>query len=371
MKSPGPPLRFLIVVVTVWIGGRTAMLAWPSDTPGRRPVAPAPPDPRRAFSPPAPARRDPAATTFATGLPALLPAEAGASAGVRTPLVPAARSASSERSEARRERFAALAADPPRPAKGIAVAPAPAPATQPVTAAASAPQFPAEPTLGPRVVQVAASSVERRWSGAVFLFGRSGGGAVPLAGGGQLGASQAGARIAYRIDRAGHVAAAARVYAPIDSLDASEAAAGLDFHPLPGAPLRLSVERRVALGGQGRDAWSAYAAGGFFRGLGRSIELDGYAQAGVVGVHARDLFADGALRAARRFDLGGGRAVLAGAGAWAAAQPGVERVDVGPRVALRLPAGAAAISIAGEWRARVAGSARPPSGPALTIAADF
>jgi hypothetical protein len=350
VRAPGPPLTFLISVVTLWIGGRAAMLAWQEDGPV----------PMAAKDAPALARAVPAALPPAPAVPT----PAGIAAAKSDGVIPKRRQsagiglASAMLSGLSRERYAAPIFPVERPFSGTTAA---------VSGAAPPPIFPAEPTRSPAPAQAG----DRRWSASLFLFARDGGGAVPLAGGGQLGASQAGARIAYRIDDAGHVAAAARVYAPIDSPRGSEAAAGIDLHPLPGAPLRLSIERRIALGKQGRDAWSAYAAGGFFRGIGRSIELDGYAQAGVVGVHARDLFADGALRAARRFDLGGGRAVLAGGGAWAAAQPGAERVDAGPRIALRLPAGAAAISIAGEWRARLAGSARPRSGPALTIAADF
>lgn len=353
MRAPGPPLTFLIIVVTLWIGGRAAMLTWED---GRAaPVAPAAaPDLARALPgvvPPAPAVPMPARFAVAE-VDGVIPSG-------RQPA--RINLASAGRIGPPRERYAALAPPAERPSSGIAAA----------SGAAPAPIFPAESTRGPAPAQREVGRQDRRWSGSAFLFARNGGGAVPLAGGGQLGASQAGARIAYRIDDAGHVGAAARLYAPIDSLRGAEVATGIDLHPLPGAPLRLSIERRIGLGRQGRDAWSAYAAGGFFRGIGRSIELDGYAQAGVVGVHARDLFADGALRAVRRFDLGGGRAVLAGGGAWAAAQPGAERVDAGPRVALRLPAGAAAVGIAGEWRARLAGSARPRSGPALTIAADF
>jgi hypothetical protein len=233
------------------------------------------------------------------------------------------------------------------------------------TTAAPAP----EPPLGMAAAPTAPAS--SRWSGSVFLFARNGGGGVPLAGGGQLGASQAGGRIAYRLDEVGKLAVAARAYVPVDSVRGAEAAVGIDLRPLPNVPFRLSVERRIGIGRDGRDAWSAYAAGGFFRGVGRTVELDGYGQAGVVGAKARDLFADGALRAARRFDLGGNRSLLAGAGVWGAAQPGAARLDVGPRVAVRLPAAGATVSVAGEWRARIAGDARPGSGPALTIAADF
>lgn len=134
--------------------------------------------------------------------------------------------------------------------------------------------------------------------------------------------------------------------------------------------MRLSIERRVDLGGRGRDAWSAYAAGGFWRQSGR-IVLDGYAQAGVVGARRRDLFADGALRAGYRAEIGGGRSLTLGAGAWAAAQPRVERVDVGPRAALGFSAGGMPLTLAAEWRVRVVGDAAPGSGLALTLAADF
>jgi hypothetical protein len=60
-----------------------------------------------------------------------------------------------------------------------------------------------------------------------------------------------------------------------------------------------------------------------------------------------------------------------GAGAWAAAQPHVSRVDIGPHAELRLPLPGTNASLAADWRFRVAGNARPGSGPALTLAADF
>ncbi|WP_380873436.1 hypothetical protein ACFB49_41470 [Sphingomonas sp. DBB INV C78] len=121
-----------------------------------------------------------------------------------------------------------------------------------------------------------------RWSGNFYLFARKGG-TDALAAGGQLGGGQAGARIAWRLNRAGptRFALAARIYTPLDDTSGAEAAAGLDFYPLPGQPLRLSVERRFDIGGRGRNAWSAYAAGGFWREVGENIELDGYGQAGL------------------------------------------------------------------------------------------
>src|SRR5690606_2730405 len=96
--------------------------------------------------------------------------------------------------------------------------------------------------LPPAGAAVASAS---RWSGNAYLLVRDGGGTA-LAAGGQLGGGQVGARIAWRINRDGptRTALAARIYAPLKDGDAAEAAAGVDFHPLPGRPLRLSVERR-------------------------------------------------------------------------------------------------------------------------------
>lgn len=97
-------------------------------------------------------------------------------------------------------------------------------------------------------------AIDSRWSGNLYLFRRGAGGPVAIASGGQLGGSQAGARVAYRLDPAGHLAAAARISSPLDDRRGAEAALGLDWHPLPAAPMRVSVERRLDLGGGGRNA---------------------------------------------------------------------------------------------------------------------
>ena len=60
-----------------------------------------------------------------------------------------------------------------------------------------------------------------------------------------------------------------------------------------------------------------------------------------------------------------------GALAVGAAQPGAARVDVGPRLTLRLPQVGEGSRIALDWRQRIAGDARPASGLALTLASDF
>ena len=94
------------------------------------------------------------------------------------------------------------------------------------------------------------------------------------------------------------------------------------------------------------------------------FQLDAYGQAGIVGLRHRDLFADGAFTLTRPLF---GR-YSAGFGMWAGAQPGIYRVDAGPRLSMRLRKN---ISAHLDYRQRIAGSAFPPSGPALTLAADF
>jgi hypothetical protein len=94
------------------------------------------------------------------------------------------------------------------------------------------------------------------------------------------------------------------------------------------------------------------------------LRLDAYAQAGIVGTRARDLYADGSARVtvpAGPVEVG---AAVAGG-----AQPEAARLDAGPVLSLRLPE--ARLRVSAEWRFRIAGDARPGSGPALTIGTDF
>lgn len=346
-----PPFRFLLLVLGAWVGARTLMLlpraaarVIPVITGVGRAEAATPVVPRRFVSAAAFTRLAPAAPPTASAIPMLAATEAGPSIAERM---------------SRRAAYAA-------PADGMA--------------------FGAAGTLDlPRPNEPAAvfapTRADKRWSLSAWLYARDGGGAPALAGGGQLGGGQAGVRATYRLNASGptRLALAARVSTPIANTRGAEAAVGLDWHPVPSAPIRLSVERRVDLGGEGRDAWSAYAAGGFYKGgllkgLAGGLEADGYAQAGVVGAERRDLFADGALRVSKAIAIE--KATLrVGAGVWGAAQPGVSRVEVGPRTALTLPVGqgdsAGTITAALEYRVRVAGNARPGSGPAFTLSADF
>jgi len=203
----------------------------------------------------------------------------------------------------------------------------------------------------------------RRWGLSAWAFLRRGG-ADALAPGGMLGGSQSGVRGTYRVaGGAAPLALSLRLTVPVDRPRGAEAAAGLDWKPLRALAVHVLVERRQRLGPEGRSAFGTTVYGGGETRIG-PLRIDGYAQAGMVGLKRRDLFADGGVRAA----LPVGR-LRVGAGAWAAAQPGVARVDLGPHAALRLPPLNAALSA--DWRFRIAGNARPGSGPAVTLAADF
>jgi hypothetical protein len=189
-------------------------------------------------------------------------------------------------------------------------------------------------------------------------------GSRPLATGGQLGASQAGARLIYNYNR--QIALAARVSSEVGRRG-GEVAAGVRVRPLVDIPVWLTAERRQAVGryGGGRNAWAVFLEGGMYeRPLPWRFSFDTYLQAGVVGVKSRDWFVDGAFSVTRPVY----RNFSAGFGVWGAAQPGLSRVDVGPRVSMKVRNN---LKVHLDWRQKVAGNARPGSGPALTLSGDF
>ncbi|HET9811644.1 MAG TPA: hypothetical protein VFP53_08110 [Sphingomicrobium sp.] len=184
-----------------------------------------------------------------------------------------------------------------------------------------------------------------------------------LASGGTLGGSQAGARLTYAFNRS--LAASLRMTSPVGG-SGTEVALGLRFAPFRSIPVAITAERRQALGRYGgRSDFALFLEGGVYgRPMPLNFDLDAYVQAGVVGLKSRDLFADGSLAFTRpiwgRFS--------AGFGFWGGVQPGLYRIDAGPRISIRLRDNLRAHL---DWRQRLAGNARPASGPALTLAADF
>lgn len=196
-----------------------------------------------------------------------------------------------------------------------------------------------------------------------MLRGRPGTGS--LASGGTLGGSQAGGRLTYAFDP--RIAASLRSSSPIGGSRGGEVAAGVRFTPIPSIPFAITAERRQAIGkySTGRSDFALFAEGGLYQqSLGWNLFLDGYAQAGVVGIQSRDVFADGGLAISRpvwgRFS--------AGVGVWGGYQPGLYRVDAGPRISMRVRPN---IAVHLDWRQRVAGAAQPSSGPAVTLGANF
>jgi hypothetical protein len=189
-------------------------------------------------------------------------------------------------------------------------------------------------------------------------------GSQSLASGGQLGASQAGARLIYNFTR--QLALTARTSSEVGRRG-GEVAAGVRVQPLAGVPVWLTAERRQAIGryGGGRNAFALFAEGGLYQWpLPWRFSFDTYLQGGVVGLKSRDLFIDGGLTVTRPVF----RKFSAGFGVWGGAQPGLYRLDAGPRLTMRVRGN---LKVHVDWRQRLTGSARPGSGPALTLAGDF
>jgi hypothetical protein len=340
--SRSPPLRFLVVVLGGWAAMRAAIIAPPWSAPSADAAAKpraaalalAPPPEVPKLPPPPPAAPERAGSAARAGPPIHGARPSRPRLKLPAPLPTAANA------EQRRARSGGTPASPP-------------------------PSLPAFVTP-PRAA--AARARAARWSLSFWAFERRGE-AAPLAAGGRLGGSQAGARLSYRLNRdpGRPLALSARLAAPLRRAAGAEAALGLDWRPSRRLPVHLLLERRQALGSEGRSAFGLIVYGGISDApLGR-FRIDAYAQAGIVGARSRDPFGDGAIR----LSLPLGKGTRLGAGAWAAAQPGLSRLDLGPQAALRLPVAGRAVTLAADWRLRVAGNAEPGSGPTLTMSTEF
>lgn len=194
-----------------------------------------------------------------------------------------------------------------------------------------------------------------------------------LAPAGSLGGSQAGLRLTFRPfpGAAVHMRASTALMPQgrrNQTMAGGEGAVGISYQPVRAVPVRLMAERRQRLGpalGGGRDAFAFLAEGGISdRPLGGGILLDGYAQGGLVGLSKRDLFADGALVASYPFMP----RLSFGGGVWGGAQPGLSRLDAGPRLSYQLHP---RLRLHLDYRFRATGKAEPATGPALTVAGGF
>lgn len=212
------------------------------------------------------------------------------------------------------------------------------------------------------------------WSLGGWLYLRDASATAPggIAAASQLGASQGGMRIAYGFGRTGRLRAYGRTTAAVGRSQQREQAFGLAFAPVAHWPVDIAVEQRVKVGREGRTARAAMVTGGVSGvALPGNFRLEAYGQAGVVGARRRDGFADGAVVVDHRLGRDETARLRLGLLAAGAVQPGAARVDVGPRLTLRLPHVGEGSRIALEWRHRIAGNADPDSGAALTLASDF
>lgn len=346
-----PALRFLLLCIAGWTAFRLAA-NW-------NPAAPEPPlMPARAWATqaiagPAQASARPRRRTLAIGM-----------------LAPSA-------AAGRRVDGPGRHAPGPAPTSGL-------PASSPGRASSAAVPGPAPSWRGPHDFPPTAGPASggpfwmRRdlsgWSASAWAFVRSGAGAAPeaVAAAGQIGGSQTGLRIAYGLGRDGRAHAYGRATVALDRPRQREFAAGIAFAPVPALPVDIAVEQRVAAGSEGRTALAAMAFGGVGDvALPAGFRLEAYAQAGVVGAQRLDGFADGAVVVDHRIGSNPSLPFSVGALAAGAVQPGAARLDVGPRLTLRLPRLAKGSRIAIDWRQRIAGDAVPGSGVAVTLAADF
>jgi hypothetical protein len=174
-----------------------------------------------------------------------------------------------------------------------------------------------------------------RWRGSAWMIARGGTAQTLL--GGQLGASQAGARLTYTLDTDRRIALSGRVSAPLCGRG-SEAAIGVDWQPSR-LPVHVIAEQRIGLDGN-RGGPTVELVGGIGPvGIAQGVQLDGYAQAGAIARGGIEAFADGAARLTHpvvqrdrvRLDLG--------LGAWGGAQRGAARLDVGPTLGIVVPVG--------------------------------
>lgn len=201
------------------------------------------------------------------------------------------------------------------------------------------------------------------------MVARGGAALAPGALGGQLGGSQAGARLVYALGPARRIAIVGRVTSPLGR-GLREASLGVEWQPTR-LPVRLVAEQRVALSG-GHGGPGAGVIGGFGPiEIGQGLRAESYAQAGIIRRAATEPYVDGAIRITHPIAQVGRLRIDLGAGMWGGAQRGATRLDLGPSVGIALPLGRQPVRLMLDWRQRIAGDAHPGSGPALTLGSDF
>jgi hypothetical protein len=361
-----PSLRFLALIVTGWAGMRAASLG---ELPGgdifriERSEAKAAPPPivPTEFPPIDPVQ--PEAPLADAAMPIAQPIQYAPVRPIAVPVYYAAASAPASLPAPRR-----LAGVLPEPAPAF-YSPIPTLDEWPLSriAASSMPQRRSTVIVAGQSLPAKINKLDRlQLTAWALLRGRQGQALGPssLANGGQLGGSQAGARLTYNFTR--QIAASLRSTSDV-ARRGGEVAAGVRLQPVLGIPVWVTAERRQRIGryGSGRNAFALFLEGGVYqRPMPWNFSLDAYLQGGVVGLHRRDRFIDGGLTLTRPIY----RNFSGGFGVWGGAQPGVHRLDAGPRVTMNVRNN---LKVHVDWRQRLAGNAQPGSGPAITLAGDF
>jgi hypothetical protein len=217
---------------------------------------------------------------------------------------------------------------------------------------------------------------DRRWSADTWLFWREASHhqestpSAPL-----YGANQFGGIVRYRLGDAGSSASqlAVRTYRALIEARESQLGLGISTRPIASMPIRSHLEIQTAV----RPADAEVRAAGFVTTEMPAIEVSDrvkaevYAQAGYVSGAQASLFAQGQALVSR--DLSEFRLdnLRVGAGAWAGAQRGAERIDIGPSIHVTAQLADTPVRLSLDWRERVAGDAVPPSGIAATLSAHF
>ncbi|AJA10403.1 hypothetical protein SKP52_17660 [Sphingopyxis fribergensis] len=371
-RRDAPALRFLLLCVSGWIVVRV-MMSWDLAPP------PAPDPAAPPWSVPSPFAASDAFPEDKPAMPSRQPLPSTPELASRSSISTAMAARSVDAPYAAEGEASGLAADRHglRLALFARLLPPPDGLARSAAAARSPLWFPLAPAAHADPGQGEPFWIQRQlggWALAGWLYLRQGSGNAPgiIGAASQLGGSQAGLRLGYGFGDSGRARAYGRATIAIERPQQREVAFGLGFAPLAHLPVDVAIEQRIAAGNEGRTALAIMASGGVSEvALPAGFRLDAYAQAGVVGARRRDGFADAAIVVDRHLGPDDMSPLRLGALAAGAVQPGAARVDVGPRLTLRLPEVGLGSRIALDWRQRVAGDARPESGLALTLASDF
>lgn len=216
-----------------------------------------------------------------------------------------------------------------------------------------------------------------RWSGDGWLMWRQGDGSLLVSGyaPASYGASQFGAILRYRLGplRPAAPFAYLRATSALANPARPELAWGLGVRPIPGLPMTVLGELRVARNGGQTSVRPAIAA---VAGLARQrlplgFGAEAYGQIGYVAGPDASGFADGQARLDRPIAQLGNSELRGGGAVWGGVQRGAGRLDIGPSASLAFKIGPTSARLAADWRFRVAGQATPASGPAVTLSAGF